>query len=69
MYLDNRSGVQGNTSKREFPRAQPEGTLEIKRWYSPVLPDLSQGTDIIQFLKMPIQIVLASTIPRRNETS
>ena len=54
LYLDERRGVQGNTSmrSREFPRAQPEGTPETECWYFPVLPDLSQGTDIIQFIKV-----------------
>ena len=54
LYLDKRKGVQENTSTRskEFPRAQPKGTPETKCWYFPVLPDLSQGTDIIQFLKV-----------------
>ena len=30
LYIDERRGVQGNTSmrSREFPRAQPEGTPE-----------------------------------------
>ena len=53
LYLDERRGVQGNTSmrSREFPRAQPKGTPETECWYFPVLPDSSQGTDIIQFLK------------------
>ena len=33
LYLDERRGLQGNTSmrSREFRRAQPEGTLEIER--------------------------------------
>ena len=54
LYLDERRGVQGNTSmrSREFPRAQPEGTPETECWYFPVLPDSSQGTDIIQFIKV-----------------
>ena len=53
-YLDQRRGVQGNTSmrSREFPRAQSEGTPETECWYFPVLPDSSQGTDIIQFVKV-----------------
>ena len=35
LYLDERRGVQGNTSmrSREFPRAQPEGTPETECWY------------------------------------
>ena len=35
LYLDERRGVQGNTSMRlrEFPRAQPEGTPETECWY------------------------------------
>ena len=43
LYLNERRGVQGNTSmrSREFPRAQPEGTHETECWYFPVLPDLS----------------------------
>ena len=54
LYLDERRGVQGNTSMRlrEFPRAQPEGTPETECWYFPVLPDSSQSTDIIQFIKV-----------------
>ena len=54
LYLDERRGVQGNTSmrSREFLRAQPEGTPETECWYFTVLPDLSQGTDIIQFVKV-----------------
>ena len=54
LYIDERSGVQGNTSmrSREFPRAQPEGTPETECWYFPVLPDSSQGTDIIQLIKV-----------------
>ena len=40
LYLDERRGVQGNTSmrSRDFPRAQPEGTPETECWYFPVLP-------------------------------
>ena len=54
LYLDKRRGLQRNTSMRlrEFLRAQPEGTPETKCWYIPVLPDLSQGTNIIQFIKV-----------------
>ena len=54
LYLDEGRGVQGNTSmrSREFPRAQPEGTPETECWYFPVLPDSSQGTDIIQLVKV-----------------
>ena len=54
LYLDERRGVQGNTSmrSREFPRAQPERTPETECWYFPVLPNSSQGTDIIQFVKV-----------------
>ena len=54
LYLDERRGVQGNTNMRlrEFPRAQPKGTSKIKCWYIPELPDLSQGIDIIQFIKV-----------------
>ena len=50
LYLDERRGVEGNTSirLREFPRAQPKGTPETKCWYFPVLSDLSQGTDIVK---------------------
>ena len=35
LYLDERRGVQGNTSmrSRKFPRAQPEGTPKTKCWY------------------------------------
>ena len=35
LYLDERRGVQGNTSMRlgEFPRAQPEGTPQNECWY------------------------------------
>ena len=35
LYLDERRGVQGNTSmrSREFPRAQPVGTPETECWY------------------------------------
>ena len=39
LYLDERRGVQGNTSLRS-------------REYFPVLPDSSQGTDSIQFIKV-----------------
>ena len=42
----------GKAVPREFPRAQPEGTPETECWYFPVLPDSSQGTDIIQFIKV-----------------
>ena len=54
LYLNERRGVQGNTSMmlREFSRAQPEGTPETECWYFPVFPDSSQGTDIIQFIKV-----------------
>ena len=54
LYIDKRRGVQGNTSmrSREFPRAQPEGTPMTECWYFPVFPDSSQGTDIIQFIKV-----------------
>ena len=54
LYLDERRGVQGNTSmrSREFPRVQPEGTPETECWYFPVLPNSSQGTDIIQFINV-----------------
>ena len=34
------------------PKAQPKGTPETKCWYFSVLLDLSQGTDIIQFMKV-----------------
>ena len=49
LYLDEWRGVQENTSMRlrEFPRAQVEGTPELECWYFPVLPNSSQGTDII----------------------
>ena len=35
LYLDERRGVEENTSmrSREFPRAQPEGTPETECWY------------------------------------
>ena len=35
LYLDERSGVQGDTSMRlrELPRAQPKGTPETECWY------------------------------------
>ena len=51
LYLDERRGVQGNTSmrSREFPRAQPEGTPETECWYFPVLPSSRLGTDSVQF--------------------
>ena len=54
LYIDERRGVQGNTSmrSREFPRAQPKGTPETECWYFFVLPDLSQGIDIIQFINV-----------------
>jgi hypothetical protein len=54
LYLDEGRGVQENTSMRskEFLRAQPEGTPERKFWYFPELPASSQGTDIIQFIKV-----------------
>ena len=44
LYLDERRGVQENTSMRssEFLRAALEGTLETECWYFPVLPDPSQ---------------------------
>ena len=47
-------GVQENTSMRliVFPRAQPKGTAETECWYFPVLLDSSQGTCIIQFVKV-----------------
>ena len=49
MYLDERRGVQKNTSMRlrEFLRAQTKVTPETKHWYFPLLPDLSQDTEII----------------------
>ena len=55
LYLDERKG--GSTGSismrlREFPMAQPKGTPETECWYFPVLPDQSQGTDIIQFIKV-----------------
>ena len=54
LYLDERRGVQGNTSmrSREFPSAQPEATLETECWYFSVLPYSSKGTDIIQSIKV-----------------
>ena len=54
LYLDERRGVQENTSmrSRKFPRAQPEGTPMTESWYFPVIPNLSQVTDIIQLIKM-----------------
>jgi hypothetical protein len=54
LYLNERRGVQGNTSmrSREFPRAQPEGPPETECWYFPVLPNSSQDTDIIQVIKV-----------------
>ena len=35
LYLDERRGVQGNSSmrSREFPRVQPEGTPRTEYWY------------------------------------
>ena len=54
IVIDERRGVQGNSSmrSREFPRVQPEGTPKIECWYFPVLADLTRCTDIIQFLKV-----------------
>ena len=40
---------EGSTGKYQH---EVEGTPETECWYFPVLPDLSQGTDIIQFLKV-----------------
>ena len=40
---------EGSTGKFQH---EVEGTLETKCWYFPVLPDSSQGTDIIQFIKV-----------------
>ena len=52
LYLDETRGEQENTSMRlrEFTRPQLTGTPENKCWYSHELHDLSQCTDIIQFL-------------------
>ena len=64
LYLDERTGTQGNTSirLREFQRAQPEGTPETECWYFPVLPNSSQGTDIIQFVKYDEAVAIAIAI-------
>ena len=48
---------EGSTGKYQheverFQRAQPEGTPLTSCSYFPVLPDLSQGTDIIQLIKV-----------------
>ena len=47
---------EGSTGKYqhevEFPRAQPKGTPETEFLYFPVLPEWSQGTDIIPFIKV-----------------
>ena len=61
LHLDDRRGVQENTSLRskEFLRAKPEGTHETECRYFPVLPDLSHSTDIIQFLKVMYSTVHA----------
>ena len=39
LYLDERRGVEGNTSmrSREFARAQPEVTPKTECWYFPIL--------------------------------
>ena len=49
LYLDEKRGVQENTSmrSREFLRAQHKGTVETEYWYFPVLPDMSHDTNII----------------------
>ena len=54
LYLDERRGVQGNTNMRlrEFPRAEPEETPDTECWYFSVLPNSSQGTNIIQFINL-----------------
>ena len=54
LYFDERVGVQENTSRRmrEFPRAQRKGTPKTECGYIPVLPNSSQGTDIIQSLNV-----------------
>ena len=44
---------EGSTGKYQHEvLGVPEGTPETEYWYFPVLPDLSQGTDIIQFIKV-----------------
>ena len=60
LYIDERRGVQGNTCmrSREFLRAQPEGTPLTECWYFPVLPDLSQGTDITQFIMLVLLLYM-----------
>ena len=60
LYLDKRRGVQKNTSmrSREFPWVKPEGTPSAESWYFPVLPDLSQCTDITQFLMLVLLLIL-----------
>ena len=40
---------EGSTGKYQH---EVEGTPETECWYFPVIPDSSQGTDIIQFIKV-----------------
>ena len=42
---------EGSTGKYQH---EIEGTPETECWYLPVLPDSSQGTDIIQFIKVKL---------------
>ena len=61
LYLDKRRGVQENIIMRlrEFLRVQPERTPKTECWYFLVLPELSQGTNIILFLKVMYSTVHA----------
>ena len=44
---------EGSTGKYQHEVEEgPEGTPETKCWQFPVLPDSSQGTDIIQFINV-----------------
>ena len=64
LYLDERRGVQGNTSRRsrEFPRAQPKGTPETECWYFPVLPYLRYGHYPIFKSDEALPIAIASAV-------
>ena len=50
LNLDERRGVQGNTSMRS--RELPRELLRRNAGIFPVLSDLIQDTDIIQFIKV-----------------
>ena len=62
MYIDERREYTEIPRVERVPRALPKGTLENECWYFHVLTNLSQCTDIIQFLKVCISLVIFSSI-------